>query len=103
MNGDNGFCPRCNLPFNVNGIKIGRVGLEVGKYWYSLLKQDADDRANVGDAGGDHLVGRSNTGGCDRDVQRSASGRARLNVFVRSDFRKTFGEQGGLFVLPIIE
>ena len=71
---------------------------QLGKDRDRLLKEHADDRANVRDAGGDDFVARRNAGRRHGDVEGGAAGGTRLHIFVAVNGPVTLAEQSRLLV-----
>jgi len=68
-----------------------------------LLKQYADYRADISDAGCNDFVSRRNASRSHRDVQGRAAGGTWLDKLVRVELLKPFSQQRGLLVLPVIK
>src|SRR4051812_1274743 len=101
VDGDDGFGARRDLAFDVARIEVVGIATEISEDRHSLLVEDADDRADVGDAGRDHFIAGADPGSRDGDVQRGRARGARHDVLHWADIAEALGELGGLRALPV--
>src|SRR5690349_4695006 len=101
MDGDNSFGPGRNAAFHIGRVEVISAPAEVGEDRDTLLVNDANDRANVGDRRGDNFVTRPDPCRGYGDVQCGSAGGAWHHVLHRADLLEPLNEGSGLRPLPV--